>query len=72
MTRSKLTVDLGPLLAPLRTYCDRKGLRPSDVVRRSLARTLGQEVPEMRGQLVNLKQYQSQRRKQPKKRSHAT
>ena len=56
--RQKLTVDLGPLLAPLKTYCDRRSLQPSDAVRRAVARMLRMDVPEMRGQVRNLKQYQ--------------
>ena len=61
--RSKLTVDLGPLLAPLRVYCESRSLRPSDAVRKAVARLLRVEVPEMRGQVGNLRQYQKRPRK---------
>ena len=56
--RQTISVDLGPLLAPLKTYCASRSLRPSDAVRRAVARLLRVDCPEMRGQVRNLKQYQ--------------
>ena len=61
--RQTISVDLGPLLAPLRVYCESRSLRPSDAVRRAVARLLRVEGPEMRGQVANLRQYQKRPRK---------
>jgi len=60
--RKVLCVDLGPLADPLQTHCQAHQIRPSDVVRRALARELGVAVPVLRGQVKNLRQY---RRKSP-------
>jgi hypothetical protein len=60
--RHVITVDLGPLLQPLQAHCQARQERPSDVVRRALARELNQPIPVLRGQVANLRQY---RRKKP-------
>ena len=60
--RHVISVDLGPLADPLQTHCQTHQVRPSDVVRRALARELNQPVPVLRGQVKNLRQY---RRKKP-------
>ena len=63
--RKVLCVDLGPLADPLATHCQTHQIRPSDVVRRALARELNQPVPVLRGQVANLRQYQ--KRKSPRR-----
>ena len=55
--RSLITVDLGPLLPALQAHCQARQERPSDVVRRALARELKQPVPTLRGHVANLRQY---------------
>lgn len=43
----KLTIRLGPLAGPLAERCERTGETPSEVVRKALARLLGEPLPEM-------------------------
>jgi len=59
---TRITVDLGPLLPALQTHCQAAQERPSDVVRRALARELKQPVPTLRGHVANLRQYQRRKK----------
>ena len=54
----RITVDLGPELhAALLAYSRDFGSRPSDEVRKALAKHLKMKCPVLRGQVKNLKQY---------------
>ena len=54
----RITVDLGPELhLALRTRAAASGSRPSDEVRKAIAKHLRVKCPVLRGQVKNLRQY---------------